>query len=390
MVKGIPIDNIFNSTKANPLVLTHRISSIFLGESDSLPVKSKLTNLTKDSALIGVSHKTDFHLIKSDSIHARKSIPVLTAKNNKTLPGTQTLPSSPDTFASRKLAAPPPYAHQYQYPENTLFLTKMGSKNPSKNFSFQLISKSDSIKKTQTVTSVISSHKTVISEPVTGFQGKTRIQSSLSWLPVVLLLSLFILSWTKILYHKYILQVVISIVNYQVALRLLRERNVLFRNMALGLNLIFIINLGLFVYFVFQSFNITTPFLQPILNFLLYCAAVTVFFNLKTFVCKILGVVFKFQEEFSEYTHNENLYNKNIGLILFPIIILFPYVPDNYKHSVLFSGIFLLGIIIFLRTLRGFQIIIRKGVSTFYMILYLCAIEILPVLLLLKYSMTLI
>ena len=160
--------------------------------------------------------------------------------------------------------------------------------------------------------------------------------------------------------------------------------------MAINLNLIFIINVGLLINYSMLYFKLTPPFDSRFLNLLIYCIIVFFFFNSKTIVCKILGILFKFQEEFQEYSHNENLFNKNVGLLLFPIIILFPYVPENSKEFVLFAGLFFFGIMVLLRIFRGMQIIIRKGVSPFYMILYLCAIEILPVLLLVKYSITLI
>jgi len=220
----------------------------------------------------------------------------------------------------------------------------------------------------------------------TGFEGKIKQESALSWLPGILLFSLFTFSFIKIIYRKYVLQVLYSLINYQASVRLLRDRNVLFRNMAVGLNLVFGINAGLFVYFMLDYFKIGQIQSNSFISFLIYALCIIVLFNLKFILCKTLGFLFLVHEIFEEYIHNENLSNKIIGLLLFPIIILIPYIPLSIKAIVLYTGMVMLVILFVLRIIRGIQIIIRKEVSPFYLILYLCTIEILPLLIMVKFS----
>lgn len=224
-----------------------------------------------------------------------------------------------------------------------------------------------------------------------GIEGSIRSESSYNWIAGLLLLSLFIFSWMKILYQKYILQVIATLVNYQASVRLLREKNILFKNMSFGLYIVFSINLGLFLFFALAYFNI--PQIISNNNFIsvfIYCISIASFYSIKTLLCRLIGYLFLAQSEFSEYVHNINLFNKNIGLFLFPVIIMIPYINDSIKPIIIYSGIFLFLGLFILRTIRGFQIIIHKGVSSFYLILYLCTIEILPALLIVKYSSTLI
>ncbi len=229
----------------------------------------------------------------------------------------------------------------------------------------------------------------VVEKRPLGIDGTLRSESSFNWIAGLLLLSLFVFSWMKILYQKYVEQVVITVVNYQASVRLLREKNVLFKNMAVGLNVVFSINLGLFVFFTLAYFNVSQVIAdRNFLSVLIYCFAIGVIYSVKTLSCKLIGYIFLAQDEFKEYVHNFNLFNKNIGLFLFPIVITMPYISDYMEPLVIFSGMAVFSSLFVLRTVRGFQIIIRKGVSTFYLILYLCAIEILPVLLLVKYSST--
>lgn len=228
-------------------------------------------------------------------------------------------------------------------------------------------------------------------QKVTGFEGNLRAEASLNWLPGILLLSLFIFSWIKILYQKYIVQIVAGTVNYQVSVRLLREKNVLFRNMAMGLNFIFTLNIGLFIYFLIQSFNLNQIESNSFLSVALYSLGILAFYNIKTFICKLIGNVFLVKEQIAEYVHNIHLYNKNTGLFLFPVVIIYPYITSSLiKPIVIYLGLIIIMGMTLLLVYRSFQIIMKNGVSLFYLILYLCAIEILPVLLLIKYSYTLI
>jgi hypothetical protein len=222
------------------------------------------------------------------------------------------------------------------------------------------------------------------------FQGKEKIHSSLNWFTIAIVTSLFIFAFIKNLYNKYILQIVTSLVDYQVANRLYRERNVLFRNVSYGLHAIFYINAGLFVNYIFETFHIQQLFDKTIENIVINCFVILLIYNIKSAINKLIGYSFLVQEEFSEYIHNVNLFNKNAGLFLFPIIIAYPFVHGNIKPIILTIGIIIFSIIILLRFYRGFQIIMRKGASVFYLILYLCTIEILPVILLVKLTSTLI
>lgn len=212
----------------------------------------------------------------------------------------------------------------------------------------------------------------------------------MAWLPGILLPGLFLFTWIKYAYSKYLVQIVSSTVNYQVSGRLFRERNALLRNMSVGLNLIFAINVGLLVLYLFNFYHITQINHNLFISLLIYSIGITVVYTVKIFFCKVLGYIFLVREEFAEYVHNVTLFNKNIGMFLFPVVILYPYVDHPLKPVVIYTGIVLYIIMILLRSLRSFQIIIRKGVSVFYLILYLCAVEILPVLLLIKLSSTMI
>lgn len=247
-------------------------------------------------------------------------------------------------------------------------------------------------KQTQDTSGLIKTNNTITIKPasVSFLPGKERNESNLDWFTVTILFSLFVFSWIKVIYQKFIVQIVTSIIDYQVAMRLYRERNVLFRNVSFGLHFVFYANIGLFINYLVDYYNFTHLFHNNFVNILSYCGIVLFIYNIKSLTSKILGYIFLVQDNFSQYIHNVNLYNKNIGLFLFPIIIIYPFTLDKFKPFVIYAGLLLLLIMFLLRSYRSAQIIMRKGISLFYLILYLCAVEILPVLLLVKFVSTLI
>lgn len=273
------------------------------------------------------------------------------------------------------------------YSEN--FMLGIPEKTVSAKYKFQLQGTDTSaVSNTKTVQEKKDTTITIIPKTESGLEGSRR-NMSIDWVPGFLLVSLFIFAWIKILYQKYIVQVITSVLNYQTATRLLRERNILFQNMALGLNFVFAINTGLFLYYLIQYFNPQFNMGQVITVFSL-AVSIIIFYNVKTFFCRLLGNIFQIKEEFAEYVHNINLYNKNVGLFLFPIVVSFPYIGIEYKTLLVYTGILIIGGLYILRIIRGVQIILRKGASIFYLILYLCAVEFLPVILLVKFSLTLV
>lgn len=224
----------------------------------------------------------------------------------------------------------------------------------------------------------------------TGFEGKNRDSDSNGWYVFVLLLSLSIFAWGKSLYQKYLLQIIYSVYNYQTSIQLFRDKNALFRNLSIILQFLFPINLGLFFYFLIEYYQLKHVSEYPIANIGLYSFFVFVFFRLKSLFYKFLGVVFKVQDDFNEIQHHMNIFIQTLGVILLPFIISIPFLNESIKSYFLIGLFVIIGVFVLLFFLRGFQIVSRKQVPFFFLILYLCAVEILPIVLLTKVSYSII
>ncbi len=100
---------------------------------------------------------------------------------------------------------------------------------------------------------------------------------------------------------------------------------------------------------------------------------------------RVLGFIFEVKEAAREYAYNIVLFNKTIGLILFPVTLLLAYARQVPAEWLIWTGLVLWGLALLYRLVRlsfiGFSV---RGVSIFYIILYLCTLEILPVLVIIK------
>jgi hypothetical protein len=261
------------------------------------------------------------------------------------------------------------------------FLLSINYKVLNKEFVKQI----DSISETKQISNAV-----VIEKKIEGKEGTPRVIGDLGWLPFAFVVSILIFGWIKLLYQKYILQLVNSVIDYQVSLRIQRERNVLFSNVSFGLNWVYAINTGLFVFFALRYYNCQINFAPSFVVALVICLVIWALYYLKISTCKLLGNLFLVQEQFDDYIFNIGVFNRVMGLFLLPVIIFYPFTLEILKPFVLYSGLFIITAFLVLRIIRGFQILIRKEFTFFYLILYLCAVEILPVLVLVKILSTLI
>jgi hypothetical protein len=210
------------------------------------------------------------------------------------------------------------------------------------------------------------------------------IQESTAWIPALVILSLLLLAWIKLIYVQFLTPVLVSAFNYKESIKLYHGKNAPAQNAFLILNLIFAINGGLFLLFVSGFFNLDLPDITPVLLFFGASASLVLLYMLKSFTLNAIGFLFDKQRLFSEYTYNISLYNKIYGLLLLPLVVGMLYGSEIIHDKIIYTGLALGGVFYLLQLFRGLEIIVRKDFSVFYLILYLCAFEIFPLLVIYK------
>jgi len=204
-----------------------------------------------------------------------------------------------------------------------------------------------------------------------------------NWIVSIVILSAFIFAWVRLFYYKNYSLILKSGYNYNYSIKLFKEANSGSQRISFFLNFIFILNLSLFLYLMSGYLNIDTP----ITNFKLLGAIfifITFMYAVKYLVIKTTGFIFSSDLVASEYISNIWLYNKILGMSLFPVIIVLPYINETWKMPILYFGILLLAMFFIFRLIRSFQIVFKIKLSIIYWFLYLCTLEILPVFVLSK------
>jgi len=107
--------------------------------------------------------------------------------------------------------------------------------------------------------------------------------------------------------------------------------------------------------------------------------------TMRHFLCLAAGSLSDRQEVFDEYL--VTVYNsyRFVSVLLLVIVILLAYTFVFPQNLLLGAGIALLAVFYLFRIFRLFLIFIKRNISVLYLILYLCALEILPVLILIRY-----
>lgn len=203
------------------------------------------------------------------------------------------------------------------------------------------------------------------------------------WLTLLLLLVLVLFATVRTSYSKYLVNLFQSIFNYSTSFRMFREKNYSALHAAFRLELYFYITFSVFLFQVVNYFHLDFSYS----NFKLYLVclgAVLAYFLLKKLVYNILGSVFEGVNETREYLFNMDNYNRTAGLFLFPIVALIAFYPaDDPLLPVFLGGLTVLIFYIFLLQ-RGVSILLKKQFSIFYLFLYLCSLEFLPLFLIYK------
>lgn len=210
-------------------------------------------------------------------------------------------------------------------------------------------------------------------EQVQGFQ-KT------DWMIGILIVSFLLFGFLNIRFGKFIKILVEASYNYFLSRNMQEEKNIVCNNVFRMLNLLFFINFA-FLLALWTNYNHIEIFSQAGIGlFFIYLAFLILSYGLKSLFFLILDFIFLTQKSFANYNATIFIYNRVYGIALLPLLFFIPFVSENLTKF--FFLVSLIGFILFYfaRILRGIQIGIKNKISIFYLILYLCTLEILPLL----------
>jgi hypothetical protein len=204
------------------------------------------------------------------------------------------------------------------------------------------------------------------------------------WITLLLLIVIAALAWIRVNYARRFVQLFNATVNLRMLHQLMRQELVLSHRASIALSVIFILNLSTFAYLCDRVFALEIFEGSGFLIWAKYLSFFTLIYLVKLLFIELVRTWFDGDFGLSEYRYNIFLTGKVSGLILLPFIALAAYNAIGYRKEVLIAAGVILLLLLIYRWFRGIRNAIQLRISPFYIILYFCTLEILPLVLLLK------
>lgn len=190
----------------------------------------------------------------------------------------------------------------------------------------------------------------------------------------LLTISFLLLSFLKANYWKHTKLLLLGVTAQRYANQFLREDNAFTQRVNLFTFLLIIINFSVIIAKLLE-----TNLVLDIISILFF---VTLFYVLKVLIIKFSGYIFMTKEISKLYVFFSLLFDRALAIFIFPLSVVIYFFSIDIMQILLISlGVIFL-VVIILKLLWLWRIGTKAfGLSRFYIFLYLCSLEISPLLL---------
>ncbi len=214
-------------------------------------------------------------------------------------------------------------------------------------------------------------------------EGSTR-RTRDQWVVIIIVSLLVYMAILNRAMSKDISNVLQSFYNNRILSQVSKEENLLNSWTFLGLFILFGFTFGLFLYQLTAYYEVFYS-ISGVQLFGSFALLVIVLFAVKLLVLRFLGFVFKVNRLVGEYISILYLTYFNITFVFLPLSLCFSLLAAQYIPYVLAVALLLVVIIFVWQYLRSsVNIISSFRFHKFYLFIYLCALEICPVLIMIK------
>ncbi|HTE12275.1 MAG TPA: DUF4271 domain-containing protein [Chitinophagaceae bacterium] len=212
-------------------------------------------------------------------------------------------------------------------------------------------------------------------------ERQTRGKESLFYILTGLL---FFFALIKFLFNKYVNNLLGLVFRGSLRQKQIREQLLQTPLPSLFLNIFFVIVAGLYVFFLLQHYQ-TAPGTGFWL-LLLYCiVAIGLVYLVKFLILKFTGWIFNIRDAADTYIFIVFLVNKLLAIFLLPLLIVMTFSLASWSNVLLTLSYIMVGVFFAYRYIVSFAPVRREvKVSQFHFFMYLCAFEIIPLLLIYK------
>ena len=204
------------------------------------------------------------------------------------------------------------------------------------------------------------------------------------WILGLLLLCFIVVAWVQVYYRRRLRQILMAPFSKRFLNQLIRDGDLFSERISLAMGLIYVISISLFLYELTESVNVSSSLKlsQGYTLFLVMCIFLLVYWLIKIVAMRFLSFIFKTRQTSKEYILNILIFNILTGIFFLPFLVFAIYlkcVIFLWVCTIIFCLFFLF------RLIRGFLIGISiTKFSYLFLFVYLCSLELLPLIVLLK------
>lgn len=228
------------------------------------------------------------------------------------------------------------------------------------------------------ITSIYTPHKLapVHSNPIAINKQPT------DWITMVFIACVIIFTWVQSMYPKRLFQIFRAVAQPHFMNQLEREGNLFKERIRLGLGFIYFSCSSIFIFLLASEYGFGMSGISNYSFAALISGGLFLFEATKSVAVYFSGKIFNNNENSHQYQLNTMIFNHVTGILLLPVVALAFYWNSS---TFIFIGIILISLLILYRTYRGILIGLHGSrYNLFYLFLYLCTLEILPLVLLAK------
>ncbi len=207
------------------------------------------------------------------------------------------------------------------------------------------------------------------------YDGIVFDSSSSAWIIILLLIGFSCLAISRSVYRKRFDMLYKTLGNWKLSKQIIRYEKVYTHPVNILMTLNFVLIIPLFFSLIYAKlFN---PVILVEQHYLLIMIPLIVYLLTKTACYQFSGWLWKEKPVIEEYLFQSNLFNKYTGVTFLILTSLVVYSP--IELSILAKiGLITLGLLALFQLIRGIMIGLENGKHLFFIIAYLCTLEILP------------
>jgi hypothetical protein len=197
----------------------------------------------------------------------------------------------------------------------------------------------------------------------------------------------FFLGILRIIFGKYFTNLIRVFFNTSLRQSQLTDQLIHDKLPSLVFNLFFVLVCSMYIFLLLVNFKLIQP--EVHIYFFYSILVLCIVYFVKFLSLHFIGWISGFRKDIEYYIFIVFLVNKILALFLLPLITIIAFSDESVKNTAIVISYFLIAFMFILRYLRGFSLIQHSlKVSKFHFLIYVIAVELLPIFLIYQFILT--